>query len=448
MAVTVVIGSQWGDEGKGKIVDLLAPAYDIVARFQGGANAGHTISFDQAGGVEQHVLHLLPSGVFAPSVSCVIGNGVVIDPAALVREIAAVQALGYSLDGRLWISGNAHCILPYHRALEHARETAREGAAIGTTRRGIGPAYVDKVARTGVRMADLVDENLFARRVRAAAREKNALLAHVYGQEALDVDGIIEEYIALGRSLKPFICDTAGLLHDALAAGKRILAEGAQGALLDVDFGTYPYVTSSSPTAGGVCTGLGVPPSAIKRVIGIAKAYCTRVGNGPFPTELTCATGEHLQREGAEFGATTGRPRRCGWLDLVALRYACRLNGFSELAITKMDVLSGLDALRICTAYRTGERTLERFVSASDGLSALRPVYDNLDAWKECITGISRYADLPEGCQSAGEKGDRLYGGTRFDDIDRPETGADGYGKRVTGCEWPVSVHDKMLSAP
>ena len=332
MAVTVVVGSQWGDEGKGKVVDLLAPQYDIVGRYQGGANAGHTIRWDG----QTQVLHLLPSGVFTPGVQCVIGNGVVIEPKALVSEIQKVQQLGYDLTGRLWISRNAHCILPYHKAIEEVLSADR----IGTTRRGIGPAYTDKVARVGIRAGELVDPDLFAQRLRREVARQNTVLCGAYGHPGLDAEEILADYVDLGLELAGYVTDTTELLHQALRAGKNILAEGAQGALLDIDFGTYPYVTSSNPTAGGVCTGLGLPPTAIKRVIGITKAYCTRVGHGPFPTELTDATGAHLRKVGAEFGATTGRPRRCGWLDLVALKYSCRLNGFTELVVTKLDVLS------------------------------------------------------------------------------------------------------------
>ena len=396
MAVTVVVGSQWGDEGKGKIVDLLAPQYDIVARYQGGANAGHTIQWDD----HTHVLHLIPSGAFAPDVTCVIGNGVVVDPATLVREIMAVRDLGYALEGRLWIAYNAHCILPYHLAVDKTSELASGDKAIGTTCRGIGPAYVDKVARRGIRMGDFLDVDRLVRKLKAAVNEKNRLLVNVYGANSLDVDEIIDTYLHFGFILAPFITDTTALLHDALATGKTILAEGAQGSLLDLDFGTYPYVTSSNPTAGGACTGLGIPPKAIDRVVGITKAYCTRVGNGPFPTELSGAIGEYLRQAGVEFGATTGRSRRCGWLDLMALRYACQLNGFTELVITKIDVLTGLKTVDVCTDYEleTGNNT--RFIGEVSKLRRVKPNYTSIPGWTECIMGVSAYEQLPKSAKA------------------------------------------------
>ena len=388
MAVSVVVGAQWGDEGKGKIVDCLASQYDMVARYQGGANAGHTIYWND----QSHVLHLLPSGVFTPDVKCVIGNGVVIDPQALVAEIAAVQELGVDLRGRLFVSRNAHCILPYHRAIEEARSADR----IGTTRRGIGPAYVDKAGRTGIRMADLADSDDSAIRLLSVARTYNRILERVYERKPLDAEAIVDQQLEFGRMLAPFMANTSAMLHEALHNGSSILAEGAQGSLLDIDFGTYPFVTSSSPTAGGACTGLGIPPKAIDRVVGIAKAYCTRVGNGPFPTELTGAVGEFMQREGAEFGATTGRPRRCGWLDLVALRYACNLNGFTELALTKLDVLTGLSEVKVCTAYTHKSRTGDVFDNDARVLEQVRPHYESLPGWEVNIRDVECYADLPE----------------------------------------------------
>ena len=315
MPVSVVIGSQWGDEGKGKIVDLISQDVDIVARYQGGANAGHTICWED----KTFVLHLIPSGIFQEGVDCVIGNGVVIDPVAMMKEIGMVRDLGYDVEGRLFISHNAHLIMPYHKRIEEAREKFRDGGAIGTTGRGIGPAYVDKFARTGIRVVDLLDRDVLRKKILASMDEKNAILEKVYGAEKIDVEALIEEYVEFDKLIDPYITDTTEFLCRSLKEGKRILAEGAQGSLLDVDFGTYPFVTSSHPTVGGCCTGLGVPPTAIDRVIGIVKAYSTRVGNGPLPTELDNAQGEELRQTGHEFGATTGRPRRCGWLDLVAL---------------------------------------------------------------------------------------------------------------------------------
>ncbi len=391
MPVTVVIGSQWGDEGKGKIVDLLAPGVDIVARYQGGANAGHTIAW----GDQKFVLHLIPSGIFHEGVTCVIGNGVVIDPVALMEEIRQVEALGFTVEGRLLISHNAHLIMPYHKALDKARERWRDAEAIGTTGRGIGPAYVDKFARSGIRLVDLLDRDGLREKLRVALDEKNTILQSVYQDEGIDVESMIDEYVDFDRRIDPFVTDTTYFLGQALMDGKRILAEGAQGSLLDVDFGTYPYVTSSHPTAGGCCTGLGVPPTSIDRIVGIVKAYSTRVGNGPFPTELTDDLGEQLRAQGDEFGATTGRPRRCGWLDTVALRYTTRLNGFTDMAVTKLDVLAGMDELKVCTAYRIGDKTTERFPNDIATLERVEPIYETLPGFDGELAGVKAVEDLP-----------------------------------------------------
>lgn len=395
MPVSVVIGSQWGDEGKGKIVDLLSADCDIVARYQGGANAGHTIMWDD----KEFVLHLVPSGIFQDGVTCVIGNGVVIDPVAVLDEIKMIGDLGYDVTGRLLISHNAHLIMPWHKALDQARERSRDAGAIGTTGRGIGPAYMDKFARTGIRVVDLLDRDVLRDKITVALEEKNAILKHIYGDDQLDVDAIIDEYVAFDEQIDPYVTDTTQYLGRALKDGKRVLAEGAQGSLLDVDFGTYPYVTSSHPNVGGCCTGLGVPPMAIDRVIGIVKAYTTRVGNGPFPTELTGELGEELQRVGHEFGATTGRPRRCGWLDLVALKYTAMINGLTELAITKLDVLSGQDEIRVCVAYRVGGKETARFPSEVHTLEKVEPVYETLPGWKDDLTGVREWGDLPSTAQ-------------------------------------------------
>ena len=391
MPVSVVIGAQWGDEGKGKVVDLLAPQVDVVARYQGGANAGHTIMW----GDETFVLHLIPSGIFHDGTACVIGNGVVIDPAALVDEIRQIEALGYPVEGRLKISHNAHLIMPYHKALDQARERWRDAEAIGTTGRGIGPAYVDKFARSGIRVVDLLDRDGLRAKLTAAIEEKNDILSAVYDSERLDVDAIVEEYVEFDQLIDPYVTDTSAFLNDALAEGQTILAEGAQGALLDVDHGTYPYVTSSHPTSGGACTGLGIPPTAIDRIIGIVKAYSTRVGNGPFPTELMDETGERLRAEGHEFGATTGRPRRCGWLDLVALSYTTRLNGFTELAVTKLDVMAGLDELQVCTAYEIDGKRTDRFPTDLRTLSRATPIYEALPGFAADMSGITEIENLP-----------------------------------------------------
>ncbi len=396
MSVSVVIGSQWGDEGKGKIVDLLSKTSDVVARYQGGANAGHTICW----GDKTVVLHLVPSGIFNPDTTCVIGNGVVIDPLAILKELRGIREQGYDVEGRLLISQNAHVIMPYHKAVEGAREKSRSGKAIGTTGRGIGPAYVDKFARTGIRMVDFLNRDILKAKIEQAVAEKNAILHGVYGAPQLDAEQMVEEYIALDTELAPYIADTAHYLSQALADGKQVMAEGAQGSLLDIDFGTYPYVTSSSPTVGGCCTGLGIAPTHINRVIGIVKAYCTRVGNGPFPTELLDDIGAQLQEVGHEFGATTGRPRRCGWLDLVALKYSAMINGLTELVITKLDVMSGLDEIKICTSYRYDGKETTQFPNNARTLEDVEPVYITMPGWKEDIVGIDRFEDLPAAAQS------------------------------------------------
>lgn len=395
MPVSVVIGTQWGDEGKGKVVDLLSQDLDVVARYQGGANAGHTICW----GDKTFVLHLVPSGIFHKDVTCVIGNGVVIDPVAVMDEIRMIRELGYDVDGRLLISHNAHLIMPYHKKIEEARERARDAGAIGTTGRGIGPAYVDKFARTGIRVVDLLDRDILRRKLKEAIEEKNAILRGIYDADELNVEQIIDEYVEFDKLIDPYVTDTSQYLGNALKEGKHVLAEGAQGSLLDVDFGTYPFVTSSHPTVGGCCTGLGVPPTEINRVIGIVKAYCTRVGNGPFPTELTDTTGERLRKLGDEFGATTGRPRRCGWLDLVALRYTTMINGLTELAITKLDVLTGLEELKVCTAYRYDGKETTRFPSEVHTLEKVEPVFETFEGWSGEIIGAHRLDDLPPAAQ-------------------------------------------------
>jgi adenylosuccinate synthase len=397
MAVTLVVGAQWGDEGKGKIVDLLSANADIVSRYQGGANAGHTICWDD----KKFVLHLVPSGIFQDGVLCVIGNGVVIDPAALVEEIRMIKELGYELEGRLFISHNAHLIMPYHKQLDLAKERYRDAGAIGTTGRGIGPAYMDKYGRNGIRVVDLLNPDTLRIKLKAAIEEKNVWLRSVYGAETLDVDSIIDEYVAFDKQIDPFVTDTSDLLHRALSEGKEILAEGAQGSLLDVDFGTYPFVTSSHPTAGGCCTGLGIPPTAISRIVGVTKAYATRVGNGAFPTELEDDHGQRLRDVGHEYGATTGRPRRCGWLDLVALKYAVRINGITHLAITKLDVLTGFEKVLAATQYRdaTGRR-LSRFPTDHEPLSAVVPEYAEMPGWSESLSGAEHFRDLPQAAQA------------------------------------------------
>ena len=389
MPVQIIVGAQWGDEGKGKVVDLLSGDADIVARYQGGANAGHTVCI----GEKQYVLHLLPSGMFHEAIVCVIGNGVVIDPTALMSEIAQLREAGIGVDGRLLISHNAHLIMPYHKQLDVIREQTTE--KIGTTGRGIGPAYIDKAMRNGIRIVDLLDRDVLARKITANLEEKNKILTRVYGEQKIDVDAMIAEYQEFDKAIDPFVTDTALYLNRALAAGKRVIAEGAQGALLDVDHGTYPFVTSSNPTSGGACTGLGIPPTAVDDIVGIVKAYCTRVGNGPFPTELTDATGERLRAVGHEFGATTGRPRRCGWFDAVALRYSAMINGISRIAVTKLDVLDDFDEIRICVGYEARGKRLKSFPTDLPTLDAVTPVYESFPGWKRSISGATAYGELP-----------------------------------------------------
>ncbi len=390
MSVRIVIGAQWGDEGKGKIVDLLSDQAHYVARYQGGANAGHTLKFDG----QTHILHLIPSGIFHSNTTCVIGNGVVIDPLTLLDEIDMVRKTGTEIGDRLLISESAHVILPYHKYIDKVGETALGGKKIGTTGRGIGPAYIHKIARVGIRMMDLEDAGLLRKKMETNLEEINARLA-VFNAEPMELEEMYGQMLEAGKKLKRYICNTTSRFHKALAAGREILLEGAQGTLLDIDHGTYPYVTSSSPTSGGACVGTGIPPTAIDRVMGITKAYCTRVGNGPFPTELEDETGESLRKAGQEFGSTTGRPRRCGWIDLVALRYAIRINGFNELAITKLDVLDKFETIRACTAYTLDGEETDEFPLRPADLEKVKPVYKEFKGWQSSIREASSYDELP-----------------------------------------------------
>jgi adenylosuccinate synthase len=383
-----VLGAQWGDEGKGKIVDLLTPRFDIVARYQGGHNAGHTVYVKGT----KFVLRLIPSGILHPGIACVIGNGVVVDPAALFAEVDELARHGIEIGTRLVVSDKAHLILPYHRDLDLLSEARRGERKIGTTSRGIGPAYEDKIARRGIRVGDLADPKGLEQNVRDNVTARNRLVH----DSTMDWRQVFDELMEHAKRLQPLVRDVSLFLDGAMRSGKAVLFEGAQGTLLDIDHGTYPYVTSSNASVGGVCTGLGVGPRAIGGVFGVVKAYTTRVGEGPLPTELTGEMGQRLRDSGNEYGAVTGRPRRCGWYDAVAVRYGVRINGLDALALTKLDVLDGLDKIEICTAYRCGPRTLTEFPSDIGQLAACEPVYEAMPGWSQPTKGIRRYDDLPE----------------------------------------------------
>jgi adenylosuccinate synthase len=394
MPAIVLVGAQWGDEGKGKATDILGGDVDYVVRYQGGNNAGHTVVI----GDQSYALHLLPSGVLSPDVIPVIGNGVVIDPGVLLEEIDGLTARGIACD-RLLVSANAHLIMPHHKALDKVTERYLGKAQIGTTGRGIGPSYGDKIARMGIRVQDLLDPGILAQKLELALREKNQILAKVYNRRAIDLDRVVEEFVEYGERLRPHIADTALVVNDALDAGKVVLLEGAQGTLLDVDHGTYPFVTSSSPTAGGACAGSGVGPTRITKVVGILKAYTTRVGAGPFPTELLDETGDWLRQTGGEYGVTTGRNRRCGWFDAVIARYATRVNGVTDYFLTKLDVLSGLERVPVCVAYDIDGRRCDELPMTQTGFHHARPVYEHLDGWQEDISGAKSFEDLPKKAQ-------------------------------------------------
>ncbi len=390
MSVTVLVGSQWGDEGKGKIVDILSEKFDIVTRYQGGANAGHTVEI----GDKKYILHLIPSGILREDVICVIGNGVVIDPNALLEEIALLEKNNIKVDGRLFISHNAHLIMPYHKLLDTISESGDR--KIGTTGRGIGPCYIDKYARKGIKIVDLLDRKSLEKKIRENLIEKNNLLKKVYEHDELDVEEIIREYVEFDKAIDKYVKDVPAYLNQAILDGKSILLEGAQGALLDVDHGTYPYVTSSSPTSGGACTGTGIPPTKIDSVVAIVKAYTTRVGLGPFPTELIDEDGEKLRKIGAEFGATTGRPRRCGWYDSFLVKYSAMINGINSVAVTKLDVLSEFDEIKVCVGYELDGKQLKSFPTDVERLSKITPVYETLPGWKNDISQCLSYDELPK----------------------------------------------------
>lgn len=394
MANVVVVGTQWGDEGKGKVVDLLTEKSDLIIRFQGGNNAGHTLVV----GERKVILHLIPSGILHADKRCVIGSGVVIDPEILLNEIDALREKGYTVTtGTLAISDRAHVIMPYHKMIDHARETTQQ---IGTTGRGIGPAYEDKARRCGIRMIDLVHEHMLKKKLNSFFDEKQEYLTRILKVKGMDKEEIFNRYKAMGEKLKPFVTDAPVLIDQAVRSGKKLLFEGAQGANLDMDFGTYPYVTSSNTVAGQACVGSGIGPTKISTVLGICKAYTTRVGGGPFPTELNDEIGERLRAFGGEYGATTGRPRRCGWLDLVALKHSVRLSDITYLAVTKLDVLTGFETIKVATAYRSKNTLIENMPADLEMYPDLQMVYDEFPGWEENISSVRSYKDLPKNCKN------------------------------------------------
>ncbi|MBI5815383.1 MAG: adenylosuccinate synthase [Nitrospinae bacterium] len=406
MPVSVVIGTQWGDEGKGKIVDILTARTDIVARYQGGANAGHTVVV----GKEEYILHLIPSGILHEGKKCVIGAGVVIDPEALISEMDGLEKRGFKIAGSLFISNRAHLIMPYHKMMDKASETRSGGSKIGTTGRGIGPAYADKASRTGLRVGDLFKPDYFRARLAAAVEQKNVLFEKLYGSTRADVNEIHATYMGYAGRIKDMVADCGRFLRQAVADGRNVLAEGAQGTMLDIDHGTYPFVTSSPAASGGACTGLGIPPTAVKEVIGIMKAYTTRVGEGPFPTELTDGFGERLRETGGEYGATTGRPRRCGWLDAPVGRYAVELNGVTSIALTKLDVLDEFAGIPVCVGYEADGKKLDHVPEDTQTLAACKPVYETHPGWKCSTSGVSEYAKLPDNAKRYIDRVEKLMG--------------------------------------
>lgn len=407
MANVVVVGAQWGDEGKGKVVDIYTEHADDIVRYQGGNNAGHTLVV----GSEKVVLHLIPSGILHEGKRCIIGNGVVLDPEVFIREITKLKGSGrISDDSCLLLSESLHIIMPYHKQIDIAREAKSGDKKIGTTGRGIGPCYEDKIGRRGIRLMDLLDKEVFVRKLREVLTEKNFILEKLLGEAPCDFDAILAEYCGYAEVLKKYVADTSLVLSNDLKAGKKALFEGAQGTLLDVDHGTYPYVTSSSTCAGGACTGSGVSPRDIHEIIGISKAYVTRVGSGPFPTELLDATGEQLRQTGGEFGATTGRPRRCGWFDAMVVRYAVRVNGLTGIALTKLDVLSDFDTIKVCTGYTCNGAILETLPASLELFEKCQPVYEELPGWKSDITGARTFADLPQQARDYVKRLEELAG--------------------------------------
>jgi len=405
MSTVVVVGTQWGDEGKGKITDFLAETAEVVARYQGGNNAGHTIMINN----KKYKLTMIPSGIFYQEKLCVIGNGMVINPKALIEEIQYIHDNGFSTKN-LKISDRAHLIMPYHIELDVLEEERKGADKIGTTRKGIGPAYMDKAARNGIRMTDLMVAEEFERKLRRIMEEKNRLMQQMYGAKPLEVEPILEEYLTYAEALRPYVTDTSVVLNDAIDEGRRVLFEGAQGVMLDIDHGTYPFVTSSNPSAGGVCIGSGVGPTKIHQIIGVAKAYTTRVGDGPFPTELFDDIGDTIRETGHEYGTVTGRPRRVGWFDSVVVRHARRVSGITGLSLNSIDVLTGLDTVKICTSYRYKGEIIDYYPSNLQMLAECEAIYEELPGWKEDLSGVRSLEELPENARHYIERVSQLTG--------------------------------------
>jgi adenylosuccinate synthase len=406
MPAYVIVGMQWGDEGKGKVVDYLTSKADMVVRHQGGNNAGHTVVVNG----RQTILHLIPSGILHEDTACIIGNGTVLDPEVLCRELDNLEAAGCSFRGRFYISNGAHVIMPYHKTLDKAQEKFRGSNKIGTTGRGIGPAYADKADRFGIRFADFVDPSVFRQKLVETLEYKNLILRESFGEVPLNAENVYTQYSVYADRLRPYVADAVTMIHEALLANKRVMFEGAQGSMLDIDHGTFPFVTSSTTLSGGVCAGAGVGPGVVTGVIGIVKAYTTRVGQGPFPTELLNGTGDLLRTTGHEFGATTGRPRRCGWIDAVQLRRAVMLNGATNVVLTKPDVLGVLDRIQVCTAYELDGKRIDVFPSQITTLERVRPIYEEHPGWKQNISACRKWADLPPNAQRYFQRIEELIG--------------------------------------
>jgi adenylosuccinate synthase len=392
MPVRIILGAQWGDEGKGKLVDVLASESDYVIRYQGGANAGHTVYIND----KKYVLHLLPSGILTPGIQCILGNGMVIDPDAFFDELDFLEKNKIDYKNRILISNRAHLIFPYHKIFDQLSEKKLDNNKIGTTGRGIGPAYVDKYNRKGIRITDLYSDDILKQRLEKNVNYFNKILVEQYYQQPLNFQDLLDKTKLIAKQFEPYVVDTSKIVFDAWKSEKSLLLEGAQGSLLDVDFGTYPYVTSSNPVSGGASTGTGLPPTAIKNVIGVMKAYITRVGEGPFPTEENSKVGEKLRKEGNEFGATTGRPRRCGWFDAIAAQYSARINGLTSIALTKLDVLDTFDEIKICTSYECNGKRVDNFPASLQVLKQCKPIYESFPGWKENISEINNFEDLPK----------------------------------------------------